>query len=101
METYLIRFTVRPGQRERFLGLLTAVLEQMRKEKTFIDARLAQVADKPNEFVLHETWASREDVVNVQLNRPYRRDWHAALPDLLECERDITILSPCWPAMSC
>lgn len=36
METYLIRFTVRPGQRERFLGLLTAVLEQMRKEKPLL-----------------------------------------------------------------
>ncbi|SEN37702.1 Quinol monooxygenase YgiN [Paracoccus alcaliphilus] len=97
METYLIRFTVRPEQRDRFLRLLTGVLDHMRHEETFIDARLAQVADSPNEFVLHETWASREDVLNVQLNRPYRKEWHEALPELLAAERDITILSPLWP----
>jgi quinol monooxygenase YgiN len=96
METYLIRFTVRPEQRERFLRLLTEVLDRMRHEATFVDASLSQVADSPNVFVLHETWASREDVVNVQLKRPYRDAWHEALPELLEAERDITILSPVW-----
>ncbi|MGV6873800.1 putative quinol monooxygenase [Pseudochelatococcus sp. B33] len=98
METYLIRFIVRPGQRARFLDLLTGVLDRMRHEDTFIDARLSEVTERPNEFVLHETWASREDVINVQLNRPYRRSWHEALPDLLEAEREITILSPLWSA---
>lgn len=99
METYLIRFKVRPGQRDRFLELLTGVLDRMRHEETFVDARLARVADTENEFVLHETWTSRDDVVNVQLNRPYRQAWHAALPELLDGEREITVLTPLWPAV--
>jgi (4S)-4-hydroxy-5-phosphonooxypentane-2,3-dione isomerase len=41
--------------------------------------------------MLYETRESHEDVVNVQMHRPYRRAWHEALPTVLERERDITI----------
>ena len=34
-------------------------------------------------FMLYETWESHEDVMAVQLQRPYRRAWHDALPALL------------------
>ncbi|HEY3624050.1 MAG TPA: hypothetical protein VGL12_16960 [Roseiarcus sp.] len=44
--------------------------------------------------MLYETWESHEDVLNVQLHRPYRRAWHEALPRLLAQERDITIWEP-------
>lgn len=95
-ETYLIQFHIQPSQRDRFLNLLTRVLDAMQHEATFVDARLSQDADDPNRFILHETWADRQDVMEVELKRPYRDTWHAALPDLLQAARDVRILQPVW-----
>lgn len=90
----LVEFVVKPAQRERFLRLLTEVLDAMRKEATFRNATLHVDPDDPNRFLLHETWADYQDVVEVQLARPYRREWHEALPELLEQPRTITIWTP-------
>ena len=46
-----------------------------------------------NRFQLHETWTDRQDVLEVQLKRPYRDAWHAALDELLERPREIQIWS--------
>ena len=77
--TFVIRFNVVPAERERFLALLGGVH-----------------ADPDNEhrFMLYETWEDLEDVVEVQLKRPYREAWHAALPEILAEERDISIWRP-------
>lgn len=88
-ETYVITFHVKPGQRERFRALLDPVLDAMRREETFVHAALHVDAERPYVFQLHETWADRHDVLNVQLHRPYRAAWHAALDDLLTQPRDI------------
>ena len=92
--TYLIKFQVVPEQRSRFLELLTGVLDAMRSEPTFHEAILHRDPQSEHLFMLYETWESHEDVLNVQLHRPYRRTWHDALPALLEQERDITIWEP-------
>jgi len=92
--TYLIKFQVVPDQRSRFLELLTGVLDTMRSEPTFHEAILHRDPQSEHLFMLYETWESHEDVLNVQLHRPYRRTWHDALPALLEQERDITIWEP-------
>lgn len=97
-ETYLIRFQVKPQQRERFLDLLTKVLENMQHEETFIAASLSESDSTPNSFTLLETWQDRQDVLDVQLKRSYRDAWHAALPDLLQAERQIDVLRPVWGA---
>ncbi|MBL8906160.1 MAG: antibiotic biosynthesis monooxygenase [Rhizobiales bacterium] len=88
-ETYVITFRVRPAQRARFLALLNPVLDKMRHERTFRYAALHVDLDDENRFQLHETWTDRQDVLEVQLKRPYRQAWHAALDKLLECPRDI------------
>ena len=44
--------------------------------------------------MLYETWEDHEDVLQVQLQRPYRKAWHDALPGLLAAERDIAIWQP-------
>jgi (4S)-4-hydroxy-5-phosphonooxypentane-2,3-dione isomerase len=92
--TYLITFQVVPAQRGQFLELLQGVLDAMREELTFIEATLHRDPDSENRFMLYETWESHEDVVNVQLHRPYRRAWHEALPTMLEQPRDITTWKP-------
>lgn len=93
-ETYVITFHVRPDQRDRFRTLLDPVLDAMSKEDTFIRASLHVDPERPDVFQLHETWTDRNDVLTVQLARPYRAAWHAALDDLLERPRDIQIWRP-------
>ena len=92
--TYLIEFAVKPTQRERFLHLLDGGLDAMRKEATFRNATLHGDPADPNHFLLHETWADHQDVVEVQLARAYRQDWHDALPDMLERPREVSMWTP-------
>ena len=92
--TYLIGFQVRDGQRERFLELLNALLDAMRHEKTFVNATLHRDGENDNRFLLHETWSGHQDVIDVQIHRPYRQAWHDALPELLEAPRDISVWHP-------
>ena len=92
--TYLIKFAVVPTQRERFLALLGGVLNAMRNETTFRDAVLHRDPESEHRFMLYETWESHDDVMNVQIHRPYRKAWHDALPELLASERDISIWEP-------
>jgi len=91
---YVIEFQVEAEERERFLRLLTGVLEAMRIEPTYVNATLHVDPDDPLHFLLYETWQDHEDVVNLQLHRAYRREWHAALPDLLVRERRISVWTP-------
>ena len=92
--TYLIEFDVKPTGRERFLSLLNGVLDAMRHEAMFVNAAVNSFQLSTAAHLLHETWQSHEDVLSVQLARPYREDWHAALPDLLAAERKISIWQP-------
>lgn len=92
--TYVIKFQVVPAQTSRFLELLTGVLDAMRSEPMFHEAVLHRDAQSEHRFMLYETWESHEDVLNIQLCRPYRRAWHDALPTLLEQDREITIWEP-------
>jgi len=92
--TYLIKFQVVPERRDQFLELLEGVLDAMRKEPNFREAILHRDPESEHRFMLYETWQSHDDVVNVQLHRPYRRAWHEALPILLEQARDIQIWEP-------
>ncbi|WAJ26104.1 putative quinol monooxygenase [Antarcticirhabdus aurantiaca] len=91
---YLIEFQVREDQRGRFLSLLADVLDAMKQEATYCSATLHEDPGDPSRFLLHEVWTDHEDVVNVQIHRPYRQDWHAALPELLEGERRIEVWQP-------
>lgn len=92
--TYLIEFQVVPAERDRFLTLLNGVLDAMRAEESFRDATLHADPQDENHFLLHETWAEHDEVLAVQLKRPYREAWHEALPELLEKPRGISIWTP-------
>lgn len=92
--TYLIKFHVVPEQSIRFLELLTGVLDAMRYEPMFHEAVLHRDPQSEHCFMLYETWEDHEDVLNVQLHRPYRKAWHDALPTLLLKDRDISVWEP-------
>ena len=92
--TYLIRFTVVPQQRQRFLDLLGGVLDAMRSEPMFHEAVLHRDPDDENRLLLYETWEDHEDVLRVQLHRPYRDAYHRALDELLAEPREISMWQP-------
>lgn len=92
--TYLLEFHVKPPEVARFRSLLGEVLDAMRHEENFVAAALSVDPEDEAHFLLHETWADHDDVVSVQLARPYRAAWHAALPKLLETDRIVSIWSP-------
>lgn len=92
--TYVIRFTVRPEHRSRFLALLDGVLDAMRHEPMFHEAVLHRDPDDENHLMLYETWEDHDDVLGVQLQRPYREAFHAALDEVLASPRDVTIWRP-------
>jgi quinol monooxygenase YgiN len=92
--TYVIKFKVVPDRREEFLERLNFVLDAMKHEPNYHAAVLHRDPGDQYSFLLYETWESHEDVLNVQLQRPYRVAWHAALPHILEGEREIGIWEP-------
>jgi quinol monooxygenase YgiN len=92
--TYAIKFRVVPARRDEFLALLCDLLDRMKQEPMYHEATLHRDPGSPNTFLLTETWEDHDDVVNVQLKRPYRQAWHAALPRILEAEREIGIWTP-------
>jgi quinol monooxygenase YgiN len=92
--TYLVGFSVKPNERERFLSLLNGVLDAMRHEANFRNATLHRDPTDSCRFLLHETWADHQDVIDVQLSRSYRQEWHAALPNILEKPREISVWEP-------
>ena len=92
--TYVIKFQVIQDQRDHFLLLLEGVLNAMRVEPMFHEAILHRDPTSDYRFMLYETWEDHDDVLKVQLNRPYRQAWHEALPTLLEGDRDITVWEP-------
>lgn len=91
---FTVTLHVKPGQEQRLLDLLTPVLDAMRHESTFINAVLHRDPEDPTRFMLYETWADLNDVVEVQLKRDYRRAYHDALPELLRTERGIGVWQP-------
>lgn len=92
--TYVIEFRVRPDQLDRFTRLLDGVLDRMREETTFRNAVLHRNPEDPLHLLLYETWADHADVLNVQMHRPYRAEWHNALPEILAAPRAIAIWQP-------
>lgn len=92
--SYIIKFAVKPEQKRRFVNLLNRVLDKMREEPTFHEAVLHRDPNDENCFLLFETWESHDDVVKVQLKRPYRQEWHAALDELLVEQRGVETWSP-------
>ena len=92
--TYLITFSVKPDRRAEFLDLLNALLDEMRHEPMFVNATLHVDPQDDNRFLLHETWVDHQDVLEVQLKRPYREAGHAALPALLQRPREISVWQP-------
>lgn len=92
--TAVLVLRVKHGRETEFLELLTPVLDAMRHEATFINAILHRDPEDPTRFLLYETWADRQDLVEVQMRRPYRDAYWARLPELLAAPREVGVWAP-------
>lgn len=92
--TFVITLLLNAGSEQAFLDLLTPVLDAMRHEASFIDAVLHRDPENPLRFMLYETWASMEDVVQVQIQRDYRQAYWNGLPGLLAEDRQVQVWKP-------
>lgn len=92
--TYIVEFDLKPGREEAFRKALDPVLDEMRGEESFLYAALSRDAENPNRFVLFESWSDHDDVINVQLRRPYRDAMNSALEDVLAAPRALSVLQP-------
>lgn len=92
---FTVTLHVKPGREAEFLELLTPVLDAMRHEPSFINAVLHRSPDDPTLFMIYETWAELDELVQVQIPRAYRQAYIATLPDVLRQERGVTV----WPPM--
>lgn len=85
--TVAVTLHARPGAEAELLRLLEPVLDAMRHEPTFVSAVLHRDPEDPTRFLLIETWTDRDDLVEVQMKRPYRQAYEARLPELLRAPR--------------
>lgn len=85
---------VKPGYRDELLRLLCPVLDAMRHEPMFINAVLHCDPDDPTRFMIYEMWADRQDLVEVQIPRTYRKRYLDRLPAVLREERQISVWQP-------
>ena len=91
---FVVTLQVKAGAEAEFLGLLTPVLDAMRREASFVNATLHRDPDQPGLFMIHETWADLDDVVQTQVHRAYRQAYLERLPALLERPREIRVWRP-------
>lgn len=91
---FVITAELKPGAEAEFLGLLNPLLDRMRHEPGFINAALHRDPENATSFMLYETWADLDDVVQVQMARDYRQDFMARLPELLAGERRVQVWRP-------
>jgi len=90
----LVFLPVKPEARDEFRQKLSQIGEQIAKEPQFVSAAIHEDMDDPDTLILYETWnATREELVETQLTRPYRKEYEAALGDLLKSERRILFLT--------
>jgi len=91
----LVFLPVKPEARERFRKMLLEVGEHIAKEPDFVSASIHEDLDDPDMIVVYETWAgSREYLLKTHLSKPYRKEYEAALPQMLKSERRIVSLRP-------
>jgi quinol monooxygenase YgiN len=92
--TFVVTIALKPDVAEEFLDLLVPVLDAMRHEPSFVNAVLHQDPEDPTRFMLYETWADLDDVVEVQMHREYRKAYWDRLPALLREPRRIETWRP-------
>jgi quinol monooxygenase YgiN len=91
--SFIVHLPVSPQAREAMRTMLFEVLDAMSAEDDFVNTWVHEDLSNPDMIILYETWAcSREKFLAVQLAKPYRQAFEAALPGFLSGERRLEFL---------
>lgn len=92
---FYVKLTVKPECVETWKQAVTEMIELMSREEAFISCYLHQDSRDPNLFTLYERWIERsvEDFLSHQM-KPYRVEYDAKLPALLQRPREAAVLLP-------
>lgn len=88
--TVIVRFPVQPRKREEFQIAFNGLLNGLRQEPTFVEARVHQDLDDPNVVVFYETYREdRKSFLDRVPKKPWFQTFLNQLPDLLSREREV------------
>lgn len=88
--TIIVRFRVKPEKQEKFQTEFYKLLDKLRQEDSFIEARVHRDLDEPNTIVFYETYReSRESFLNRVPKQPWFQAFLNKLPILLYEEQDV------------
>ncbi|MFC3714585.1 putative quinol monooxygenase [Luteimonas soli] len=86
---------VKPERVDDWLREVAAVADAMSEEDTFLSCDLHRDANDPNVFTLYERWAEPDvETFLARQDKPYRREYEAKLPELLQDPREPQVLVP-------
>lgn len=88
--TVIVRFPVKPERDAEFQMAFNGLLNGLRQEPTFIEARVHQDLDDPNIVVFYETYREdRQSFLDRVPHKPWFKTFLDQLPDLLQRDRDV------------
>ena len=88
--TIIVRFLVKSEKREIFQTALRSLLDGLRQEATFVEARIHRDLDQPDTVVLYETYQERRDSFSQRVSQePWFQTFVDKLPELLQQEREV------------
>jgi len=90
-----VRLRVKPECTQAWLEAVHAIIEAMSHEDSFLSCDLHRDAQDPNLFTLYERWAEPDvETFLARQDKPYRREYEAKLPELLQGPREPQVLVP-------
>ena len=92
---FYVKLHVKPECVEEWRDAFHEIAQAMSQESAFVSCYLHQDAQDENLFTLYERWAEPnvESFLENQM-KPYRVEYDAKLPDLLQRPREAQVLVP-------
>lgn len=87
---FIVHFQFKPDALASVGDVGQRLSEEMVKEPSFVNYFQLQDETDPTKFVLYETWTdSKEEFMNVQMKRPFRKEWEEILPQVSTKPREM------------
>lgn len=92
--TLSIKFTAKPENREMFKEVLINLFNTINSEPNFVNATLHEGLEKPEEFLVYETWNDTvEHFITVQMKKAYAVEFEKTLTEM-DVKREPAVFTP-------
>jgi quinol monooxygenase YgiN len=92
---FFVQLDLMPERIEDWMRAVTALIDRMSQEETFVTCLMDQSTENPNKFTLYERWRepSLEAFLKNQM-KEYRKVYEEVLPSFLRSPRTTMVLRP-------